>query len=118
MLIDTHCHIFNEYYDDIELVIENAIAAGVGMIVVNGIDRKSNEQVLELVSKYDIVYGALGIQPEAIEGALEEDFRFIEEHINGDKIIAVGEIGLDYHYECDRQLQKKVFLKQLEIAKK
>ena len=93
MLIDTHCHLFKEYYDDIDEVVERAKDAGVSMIVVNGIDRKTNEEVLELVKKYDIVYGALGIQTESIETVSQEDFKFIEKHINDERIVAVGEIG-------------------------
>ena len=118
MLIDTHCHIFSEYYEDIDEVVSRARDAGIGMIIVNGIDRKSNEEVLRLVSRYDIVYGALGIQPEACENISEDDLKFIEEHINDDKILAVGEIGLDYHYDIDKDKQKEVFKRQLDIAKK
>lgn len=118
MLIDTHCHLFSEYYDNIDEVVEHAKNVGVGMIIVNGIDRKTNEEVLELVSKYDIVYGALGIQPEVSETATDDDFKFIEDHINDDKILAIGEIGLDYHYDIDRDKQKEVFKRQLDIAKK
>lgn len=118
MLVDTHCHIFSEYYDDIHSVIERARDVGVGMIIVNGVDRKSNSEVLKLVSEYDIVYGALGIQPEELDDYTEENLKFIEDHINDDKILAVGEIGLDYHYECDREKQKELFKRQLEIAKK
>ena len=80
-MVDTHCHIFREYYDDIDEVVARAKDAGLKMLVVNGFDRKSNEEVLELVSKYDIVYGALGIQPEEIEDYTEENLKFIEEHI-------------------------------------
>ena len=118
MLVDTHCHIFSEYYDDIESVIKRAKEAGVRAIIVNGVDRNSNEEILELVKKYDIVYGALGIQPEEVSMCTDDDIEFIEKHINDEKIVALGEIGLDYHYECDKDLQKKVFLKQLEIAKR
>lgn len=118
MLVDTHCHIFRDYYDDIESVIKRAKDAGIGAIIVNGVDRKSNEEILELVKKYDIVYGALGIQPEEVSKCKDDDLDFIEKHINDDKIVALGEIGLDYHYACDKELQKKVFLKQLDIAKK
>lgn len=116
MLIDTHCHIFKNYYDDIDDVIKRAYDNGVGMVVVNGCDDASNREVLELAKKYDIVYGALGIQPEEIADASEDSFRFIEEHINDDKIIAIGEIGLDYHYECDKVKQKEIFKRQLDIA--
>ena len=118
MLVDTHCHIFGEYYEDIDSVIKRARDAGVGMLVVNGFDRKSNEEVLELVKKYDIVYGALGIQPEEVENEDDVSLKFIEEHICDDKIIAVGEIGLDYHYECNKERQREIFKKQLEIARK
>ena len=118
MLIDTHCHVFSEYYDDIESVLIRAKDAGVGMVIVNGIDRKSNEEVLRLVSKYDIVYGALGVQPEYAEMVVDDDFEFIEKHINDNKIVAIGEIGLDYHYNIDKDKQKEVFKRQLEIANK
>ena len=118
MLVDTHCHIFGEYYEDIDEIVMRAKDAGVGMLIVNGIDRRTNEEVLSLVSNYDIVYGALGIQPEEAETATEDDFRFIEEHINDDKILAIGEIGLDYHYDIDKDKQKEVFKRQLELAKK
>ena len=118
MLVDTHCHIFREYYDDIDEVVMRARDAGVTMLVVNGIDRITNEEVLELVKKYDIVYGALGFQPEVAESINDDDFSFIEKHINDDKIVAVGEIGLDYHYDVDKEKQKEVFKRQLEIAKK
>ena len=118
MLVDTHCHIFREYFDDIDTIIENAINNDVKMIIVNGVDRKSNEEVLKLVEKYDIVYGAIGIQPEELDDYDDDNLKFIEDHINDEKIIAVGEIGLDYHYDTDRDLQKEMFRKQLEIASK
>lgn len=118
MLVDTHCHIFKEYYDDIDLVIKRAKNVGVGMIIVNGYNMVSNKEVLELVKKYDIVYGALGIQPEEIGDYTDDNLNFITKHINDDKIIAVGEIGLDYHYDIDRDKQKELFKKQLNIAKK
>ncbi len=118
MFIDTHCHIVSEYYDDIENVIKNAIANGVLKIIVNGYNMRSNREVLELVKKYDIVYGALGIQPEELYDYNDNSLKFIEDHINDEKIIAVGEIGLDYHYDTDRNLQKELFKRQLEIAYK
>lgn len=116
-MVDTHCHIFREYYDDIDGVIKRAMEASIKMLIVNGYDMKSNKEVLELVQKYDIVYGAIGIQPEEIDYYTEDNLSFIKEHINDDKIIAVGEIGLDYHYECDKDRQKELFKKQLDIAK-
>ena len=118
MLVDTHCHLFHEYYQDIEGVLKRAKDSGIGIVIVNGTNRFDNKEVLELVSKFDMVYGALGIQPEEIDENWEECFDFIEKHINDDKIIAVGEIGLDYHYDCDKDLHRQVFRKQLELAQK
>ena len=118
MLVDTHCHLFKDYYDDIDEILQNALKHGVGAVIVNGTNRHDNKEVLELVSKYDMVYGALGIQPEEITDDYEETLQFIEKHIMDDKIVAVGEIGLDYHYECDKELQKRIFRKQLDIAQK
>lgn len=118
MFIDTHCHIVSEYYDDIDEVVKNAIDNGVLKIIVNGYNMQSNREVLELVKKYDIVYGALGIQPEELYDYNDNSLKFIEEHINDEKIIAVGEIGLDYHYDTDKELQKELFKRQLEIAYK
>ena len=118
MLVDTHCHVFHEYYDDIDDVIKRAYDNGVGAIIVNGYNMKSNREVLELVDKYDIVYGALGIQPEEIDDFNDDNLEFISRHINDKKIVAVGEIGLDYHYDCDRDKQKELFKRQLGIARK
>ena len=118
MFVDTHCHIFSSYYGDIESIINNAIKNDVKRIIINGCDLNTNKEVLLLVKKYDIVYGALGIQPEEINDFNDENLKFIEKHINDDKIVAVGEIGLDYHYDIDKDLQKKLFKKQLDIALK
>ena len=118
MFIDTHCHIVSEYYDDIDEVVKNAIDNGVLKIIINGYNMQSNREVLELVKKYDIVYGALGIQPEELYDYNDDSLKFIEEHINDEKIIAVGEIGLDYHYDTDKDLQKELFKRQLKIAYK
>ena len=118
MLVDTHCHLFHEYYDNIDEILDRAKDNGIGAVIVNGTNILDNKEVLELVSKYDMVYGALGIQPQEIDDDWEECLKFIEEHIQDRKILAIGEIGLDYHYECDRELQKYVFRKQLELAQK
>ena len=117
-MVDTHCHIFSCYYDDIDGVIDRAKANGIKMIIVNGYDIKSNIEVLDLVKKYDIVYGAIGISPQELDDYTEDNISFIEKHINDDKIIAVGEIGLDNHYDCDKEKQKELFKRQLNIASK
>ena len=119
MYIDTHCHVFSEYYDDIERVIRECKENNVNRIIVNGCDMKSNKEVIELVNKYDIIYGAIGFHPTELDNFSDDDFSFLESNINNSKIVAVGEIGLDYHYDnTDREKQINVFRKQLDIAKK
>lgn len=119
MYIDTHCHVFKEYYDNIDEIVSKAKENGVNKIIVNGCDFKSNLEVLELVKKYDIIYGAIGFHPTELEEFDELYFSFLEENINNSKIVAVGEIGLDYHYDdTDKEKQKIVFKRQLDIAQK
>ena len=118
-MVDTHCHITSEYYDELERIIEKIKISGVEKIIVNGCDMKSNLEVLRLVKQYDIVYGALGFHPTELPDDVDNCLTFLNEHINDDKIVALGEIGLDYHYEnTDKNLQKYLFRKQLEIAEK
>ena len=116
-MVDTHCHILSEYYDNMDELIKNIKNAGVNKIIVNGTSMKSNKEVLELVKRYDIIYGAIGFQPTELDDFKDDDIKWLEEHINDDKIVAIGEIGLDYHYDnTNKELQQKVFKKQLELA--
>lgn len=118
-MIDTHCHITSEYFDNISELIKNIKDSGVEKIIVNGSDMKSNLEVLKLVYEYDCVYGAIGFHPTELENYSDEDLIWLEEHVNDEKIVAIGEIGLDYHYDnTDKIKQKEVFKKQLEIAVK
>lgn len=119
MFIDTHCHLYDEYYSDMDNVIQNAVKNNVKRVIVNGCDMKSNKEVLELIKKYDIVYGALGFHPSELDGISDEELKWLDDNLDNSKIVAVGEIGLDYHYdETDREKQQYFFRKQLEIAKK
>ena len=119
MFIDTHCHISKEYFDDIPNLIDKIVKSGVNKVIVNGCDMKSNLEVLELVEKYDSVYGALGFHPTELDDFSDEQLIWLEKNINNKKIVAIGEIGLDYHYDnTDKLKQKEVFEKQLQIASK
>ena len=76
-------------------------------------------EVLELVNKYDIIYGTIGFHPTELDGIKEDYFDFLIDNINNSKIVGIGEIGLDYHYEdTDKEMQRMVFNRQLEIAEK
>ena len=117
MFIDTHAHLFKEYYSDLDDVILECLNNGVNKIIVSGCDMASNKEVLELVSKYDCIYGTLGFHPTELDDFKDEYFDWLEDNINNRKIVGVGEIGLDYHYEdTTRELQKMVFKRQLDIA--
>ena len=119
MYIDTHCHITRYDYQDISMLINDIKEAGISKIIVNGVDIKSNIEVLELVNEYDIVYGAIGFQPTELKDFSLDNLQWLEEHVRDDKIVAIGEIGLDYHYDdTDKEKQKMVFRKQLEIAER
>ena len=119
MYIDTHCHITRNDYTDIPFLIDKIKSSGVDKIIVNGTDMESNMEILELVKKYDIVYGAIGFHPIELDNFNIEDLSWLEEHINDEKIVALGEIGLDYHYDnTDKEKEIDVFKRQLGIAEK
>lgn len=115
MLVDTHCHLNKEDYENVEEIIKNMN----GIMIASGCSDKSNKEVMELIDKYPNVYGAIGIHPEDIDSMTEESLKFIEENLNNPKIVAIGEIGLDYYWTKDnKEKQKEVFIKQLDLASK
>jgi len=119
MFTDTHCHIFNEYYEDIPKIIEKAKNVGITRFINNGCDHKSNLEVLELINKHKEMYGAIGIHPEVVDSYKKSDIDFIEENLNNPKVIAIGEIGLDYHYTKEnKEKQIALFETQLKLAEK
>lgn len=119
MLVDTHCHITGNDYNDIPFLINKIKESGIEKIIVNGCDMESNLEVLELVKKYDIVYGAIGFHPTELDAFNMEYLEWLDDHLDDEKIVALGEIGLDYHYDnTDKEKQNDVFKKQLEIAKR
>lgn len=110
-MIDTHCHL-DEYEN-----IDEIVSSFDGIIITSGYDDKSNLKVLEIVDKYKNVYGTLGIHPE--EASNNYNLKIIEENIDNPKIVAIGEIGLDYHYTKDNmEKQKQLFMRQLDLANK
>ena len=112
-MIDTHCHIFKDYYDDIDKVIDKMKN---NIIIVSGTSEKDNEEVLKLCSKYKNVYGTIGIHPT--EELNSTSITFIEKNLNNSKIVGIGEIGLDYHWNKNKEEQKEKFIKQLDLAQK
>lgn len=116
MLVDTHCHLFKEYYENIEEVIKKMKN---NIMIVNGTNLKTNKEVIELCNKYNNIYGTLGIHPSELETYCKEDLIFIEKNLNNPKIVGIGEIGLDYYWTIDnKELQQEVFIQQIRLAKK
>lgn len=118
MFCDTHCHLFKEYYQDIDAILELSNKNQVNRFIVSGCDSSSNQEVMDLIQKEN-VYGTLGIHPEDVHNYSDEDLEFIEQHLKEKKIIAIGEIGLDYHYTKEnKEAQKYLFERQLSLAEK
>ena len=120
MLFDTHTHInANEFQEDVEEVIQRALDAGLEKMVVVGFDRPTITKAMELIEQYDFVYASIGWHPVDAIDMVEEDLVWIEELSRHPKVIAIGEMGLDYHWDkSPKDIQKEVFRKQIRLAKK
>jgi len=120
MFTDTHCHIYKEYYEDIDEIVNKIKVSGINRVINNGCDDKSNKEVVSMLPKYSgFMYGALGIHPESVDEYTESDMKYIEDHINDDGIIAIGEIGLDYYWTKEnKDKQIELFDRQLSLAEK
>lgn len=117
MFTDTHCHIYKEYYENIDKILKRALESNINRVINNGCNRESNKEVLALANTYNNMYVALGIHPESADTYQKEDLTFIEENLSNPKVIAIGEIGLDYHYTKENKtLQIKLLESQLKIA--
>lgn len=119
MFIDTHAHLdFDSYDEDREIVIQRAIENQVSGIITIGTDLKSSEQAVALAEKYASVFAAVGIHPSDCASAHYNDFEKIKELAQHERVVAIGEIGLDYyHMHADKETQKNIFKKQIQLAK-
>lgn len=116
-LWDTHCHIFKEYYEDLDFVFDESKDVGVTNFILSGCDTLSNQEVLKNIEIYENCYGVIGIHPEFADVYKKEDIEYLLNHLSNSKIIGIGEIGLDYHYTKDnKDAQKALFEQQLKLA--
>lgn len=116
-IIDTHCHLYSEYFSDIDEIIKQSNKLNVIKFINNACDKSSCIEVLRSVEKYNSIYGAIGIHPEYVQDYKEDDIKFIEQHVNDKRIVAIGEIGLDYYYTKENKVeQKRLLEEQLKIA--
>lgn len=119
MLFDTHAHLNAEQFDtDLEEVITRAKAEEVERIVVVGFDKPTITRAMELIEEYDFIYAAIGWHPVDAIDMTEEDLSWIKELSSHEKVVAIGEMGLDYHWDkSPKDVQKEVFRKQIALAK-
>lgn len=116
-MIDTHSHINMIEGTPIESVIQNAIENGVDKIIVPSAYPKDIDDVIKLVNRYDNVYGMLGVHPTEVKDWTDDLADKIREYSKNPKIVAIGEIGLDYYWDKSfNDLQKEIFIKQIKLA--
>ena len=118
MIIDTHAHL---YYPDLSANIENILdissEKGVKKIIVPAVDLKTAETVLKMAAKYNEIYAAIGFHPGDLKEHTINDLKYLENYLKEDKVIAIGEIGLDYYWDkTEINKQKNFFSEQLDIA--
>ena len=120
MIFDTHCHLNSEeLYSRLDEVLKSARKVGVNKFLIVGWDKESSLLAVKLAHQYDEMYAAIGFHPCDIDGVTDEDYNEVMNHINDPKVVAVGEIGLDYHWVKDpvrREKQKEWFIKQINFA--
>lgn len=119
MIFETHAHYDDEaFIDDRDAVLKRVVDSGVTYIMNVGSNMESTEETLELARTYPFIYGAAGVHPSEADELNEVLFARLREIVKEEKILAVGEIGLDYYWdEPERDIQKKWFARQLELAR-
>ncbi|MBE3552173.1 MAG: TatD family hydrolase [Kyrpidia tusciae] len=118
-LFDTHSHLNDEAFSgDLAEIVERAEQAGVEAVVVPGYDLPSSERALELAHRFDILYAAVGIHPHDASSADEAAMEKLRLLAKEDRVVAIGEIGLDYHYDhSPRDVQREVFERHIALAR-
>ena len=120
MLFDTHVHLnARQYIEDRDEVIKRAFEAGVTHMVVVGFDRETIPLAIEIAEQNETIYAAIGWHPVDAIDFTDKDLAWIEELAAHPKVVALGEMGLDYHWDkSPKDIQKEVFRKQIQLAKK
>ena len=118
---DTHVHLNDEKFDpDREQIVKKIFSLGVTKCIDLGCNLESSNKSIELAEKYDFIYSAVGLHPEEIPEEQKKMIKILDEIknlANKNKVVAIGEIGLDYYWKNDnKELQKNAFIKQIEIA--
>ncbi len=117
-MLDTHCHLNdNQFNGELDQIVNNFLSAGVEKAICVGCDTISNKKAHEIAQKYESVYYTVGFHPDDCDKYDEKEvINYLEQ--NDKKLVAIGEIGLDYfHNKENKEEQKRVFVSQIEIAK-
>lgn len=120
MFIDTHMHIGDDFGVQPDIYVKNANDADVKVLIASFCEKDDIMLSTKFVEKHKNLYACIGYHPEVSNKIVEKDYEILEEMVkNNPKIVAIGEIGLDYHWDKDnKKQQREVFCKQLEIAEK
>lgn len=120
MYIDSHCHLDDEQYDDDrEVLIQGLRAKGIEYVVNIGTNIASSETCVHMAQEHEVLYAAVGVHPHDAKELETASLEEIEKWVASPKMVAIGEIGLDYHYDYSpRDIQKKWFAAQIDLAKK
>ena len=118
-IFDTHAHYDDETFDpDREELLASLPGQGIARVVNVGASLESCKKTIELMERYDYIYGAIGIHPSDTAELTDQDLAWLKEQCCHEKCVAVGEIGLDYYWdEPEREIQKKWFVRQLDLAR-
>ena len=118
MLIDSHCHVLSSEYENVDDVLSLVFKSETKKIIISGFDVKSSMEAIKIASKNENVYASIGIGPENIDDYSDDNFKVISDLAKCDKVVAIGEIGLDYYWTTDnKDKQKLIFSKMLQLAK-
>lgn len=119
MLFDSHAHLNDERFDeDRDQLIAYLRENDVDLVVNPGADMETSKTAIDLAKKHDFIYAAVGVHPHDVEHMTEDDIETLKKWAReNDKVVAIGEIGLDYYYDLSpRDLQKKWFIRQIQLA--
>ncbi len=116
MLIDTHVHLNADEFEGKEAeIIKRAQEAGVKKLIVIGFDHKTNEKAIELAEQYDFIYATVGFHPTIAKDIKDNDFVILDELLDHDKVVGIGECGLDFYWDKDHiDDQVEVFKEQIK----
>ena len=119
-LFDSHAHYNDEKFEeDREEILKEIYKSGVTKLVNAGYSLESSKSAIQIANSHDFIYSAVGISPNDIVDYKKEDLKEIENLAKSPKVVAIGEIGLDYYWNKEnKDLQKEVFISQIEIANK